>query len=911
MAPIHKAFLFAALALLSSSLFAQNFSTYTYTTSDSIFPNPERGFYKFTSRGNAEGAFSPATLAGFRANGFSLVFRIYYLSDYVESPIAEAYLNRIRQDFQAIRNAGLKVVLRFAYTQRSSKPYGDAEPARVLQHIAQLKPILRENADVIALLQAGFVGAWGEWYYTDHYSTSNPGNITPEDQQERQELIEALLDAMPLERLVEVRYVGYKKAIFGEEPTTFEEAFGNHPKSRVGHHNDCFVSSSNDVGTFKTEADRAYLAADSRYTSMGGETCAWYEPRSNCDTAMSDMARYFWDYLNIDYFGQTINEWKNNGCFETMQRKMSYRFRLLDAAIQDSSKANGQFSLTLHLLNEGWSNPYNPRYPKLLLRNTTSEAVYYLKLNEDLRRFPLGEPFAFQIGAGLPEDIPNGRYEVLLHLPDPSITIHDDPRFAIRLGNEGLWEAATGYHRLGHELIVHPDASVSLYTGNQKFRNKEAYAITTSVGPIHHTSFSDQVILYWGQQEPENHLRVLERSLNGGASYQVLTLLSPEVFTFTDGTAPSGQPLYYRSYLTDGEGRSAYSNSITAATTDTLHRYSLIRADGRAEDWNAIPPISTRQEDSLFVLRAYGDTAFLNIQLTGTGMQALELFLDVDDDAGTGQNQALWQTNGMDIRISRDSVFRFETGQWAFAGRIQAFFAGPDMLEIRAPFQLIGLLSQEQLRLAAVVHTEAGLIHLPFAGMEPALYRRVLPPVVPENFEVSFSEEQPATRRIIRWDACPGCDGYFLERSTDDGANFQVLSELGRSDSQHIDSDFPTGQEPYYRLYSYNFAGPSAYTESKKAEEPEEPEEKEPYLRIGPNPAGAAIRVLIRVDEPASANLSLYNLSGQALWSGEQALPAKEDVVIDIPTALLPNGVYVLSLQYGEEEYRYKVVVMN
>ena len=33
----------------------------------------------------------------------------------------------------------------------------------------QLKPVLQKNEDVIFVLQAGFVGAWGEWYYTTHF----------------------------------------------------------------------------------------------------------------------------------------------------------------------------------------------------------------------------------------------------------------------------------------------------------------------------------------------------------------------------------------------------------------------------------------------------------------------------------------------------------------------------------------------------------------------------------------------------------------------------------------------------------------------------------------------------------------------------------------------------------------------
>ena len=33
----------------------------------------------------------------------------------------------------------------------------------------QLAPILQSNSDVILTVQAGFIGLWGEWYYTTHY----------------------------------------------------------------------------------------------------------------------------------------------------------------------------------------------------------------------------------------------------------------------------------------------------------------------------------------------------------------------------------------------------------------------------------------------------------------------------------------------------------------------------------------------------------------------------------------------------------------------------------------------------------------------------------------------------------------------------------------------------------------------
>ena len=46
----------------------------------------------------------------------------------------------------------------------------------------------------------------------------------------------------------------------------------------IGHHNDCFLASSLDRGTYVDRAvEYPYLEADSKYTVVGGETCTLSE----------------------------------------------------------------------------------------------------------------------------------------------------------------------------------------------------------------------------------------------------------------------------------------------------------------------------------------------------------------------------------------------------------------------------------------------------------------------------------------------------------------------------------------------------------------------------------------------------------------------------------------------------------
>jgi hypothetical protein len=56
----------------------------------------------------------------------------------------------------------------------------------------------------------------------------------------------------------------------------------------------------------------------------------------------------------------------------------------------------------------------------------------------------------------LPLSLPAGDYDLLLHLPDPEPSLRNRSEYAVRLANNGLWEAGTGYHRLGVDVNVAP-----------------------------------------------------------------------------------------------------------------------------------------------------------------------------------------------------------------------------------------------------------------------------------------------------------------------------------------------------------------------------------------------------------------------------------------------------------------------
>lgn len=433
--------------------------TTTYTATDAVFPNPERGFYAHRSSSAGLPVLTAADLRGLRNDAsITLVLRLYYLKTFRDRPLSQDVLDLIAQDFDALREAGAKAVLRFAYSSSQNEP--DAPLDVILGHLDQLEPLLRANSDVVATVQAGLIGAWGEWYYS-----SNGLNTTTA----RRAVTEKWLDVLPEGRMVQVRTPDYKRLIFERTtPLSAEEGYGDSGFARTGHHNDCFLASSTDFGTYQNVAtDKAFLEADSRYTAVGGETCNPNPPRSECATALEEMARFHWSYLNRDYHSGVLGSWYTGGCMNEVRRRLGYRFRLLDSEVTGTVRPGGALDVSLRLANGGFAAPYNPRRVEVVLRERQSGARYVATLPDDPRHWAAGDTVTVVATLGVPATLPEGSYDVLFNLPAPEASLYARPEYAIRLANEDVWEPTTGYNDLLVDVAVAAGAGGDAYAGTR------------------------------------------------------------------------------------------------------------------------------------------------------------------------------------------------------------------------------------------------------------------------------------------------------------------------------------------------------------------------------------------------------------------------------------------------------------
>jgi len=144
-----------------------------YDGSAAMLRNPERGF-----RFELDFPFSLATLADALALNCTLVQTYAYLpASNPPLPLPQSVLDELDAGFGALRAAGMKAVLRFAY-DRLQPGEQNYTFETVALHQQNLMSVVAYNADVIFVLEAGFVGSWGEWHSSKNALEANETGLS-------------------------------------------------------------------------------------------------------------------------------------------------------------------------------------------------------------------------------------------------------------------------------------------------------------------------------------------------------------------------------------------------------------------------------------------------------------------------------------------------------------------------------------------------------------------------------------------------------------------------------------------------------------------------------------------------------------------------------------------------------------
>ena len=432
-----------------------------YTASTSIIANPERGLQKYSKNVSTNGSYdfisqSSLTIDREGSEKTTILYRYLILSGYNNTDIIDpTYKNNLQTDFNSIRNAGVKVMPRIAYNIVSTASTQPSK-ARIIAHIEELAPVINANKDVILSIQAGSIGKYGEWFYTDSSTEfGDRDSISPAQWDNRREVVDAMLNNFQ-DVPIQLRTGKAKRELYGSTLISDLTAYQNTPLARVGFYNDALLNDYGDEGTYEVDSectnpvgtiDYNLISNASSYLPNTGESNGF----NRCDNSLRTSganATYELNLINFTainrvFFEPIWNGWIAQGYYNEIMRNMGYRLVL------SSSTLNGN-NLSLNINNVGYAKILFEKKVYIVLRNALNVEFKRL-LPLDIRRLNKGEnTFNFNI----PNDVPDDTYDLFLHISDKNAALEDIPAYSIQLANIGLWENTTGYNDLQQTISI-------------------------------------------------------------------------------------------------------------------------------------------------------------------------------------------------------------------------------------------------------------------------------------------------------------------------------------------------------------------------------------------------------------------------------------------------------------------------
>jgi hypothetical protein len=553
-----------AISLLLATSVSGQSSTINYISSSAVIGNPERGwyddYYSHTGGSTLSTNYRPLSTKELILNrerdNITLILRLFYLHEFLEQPaVSELYLGKIQADFDSIRAAGVKCIIRFAYSASDKAAVWDATPDKVFSHIESLRSVLSANGDIIAGVQAGFIGAWGEWYYTKNFARPGFGtNAT--DKENRKILVDKLLDILPEHVTVGARTPAIMRYVtLSDTPVDETEAFTGTNKSRIGHHNDCFLANISNYGTYlNLEADLAYLHETTKYTITGGETCDATNVYSDFVNSVPKLQELHWTYLNRDYNKNVYNKWIAQGCYQEINLSLGYRIRLVSAIITDSANQGTSLNLSVKFSNEGYAAPTQYKPVQFVFTHTLTgnqTTLDYNGTNDDIRFWLPGE-FQLDGFVAVPGSMIDGNYRLGIKFPDQSPKLADNPAYSIQMANAGTWDAENGINDLNH--------IISIGNGGEGVLPKTPVDLNAT------TISESQIDLTWSNDGFDTNGFEIMRSKAGESVWTQIGSFETSTNSFSDTNLTKGTFYNYVIRGINNYGNSAWSGIISAAT---------------------------------------------------------------------------------------------------------------------------------------------------------------------------------------------------------------------------------------------------------------------------------------------------------------------------------------------------------
>ncbi len=633
----------AAVASSSDTMLNISFVEDTST----VLANPERGWYIECMTNDVSDE------SEFRAKGITNILLQADLGAFKTAPISDAKLQEIRSAFNTARSYGLNVIFRAGYDFDGA---GSPEPKSlsiISGHIAQLKPIFYEFEDILYCVQAGFLGPWGEWH------TSYYGNGDVPSLEARTTVLNALMDAVPKSRQIQIRQPNFIRDMFPNQTMTPSIAFSQSNFARAGFHNDALLSNEDDDGTY---VDSAYTRQAELDWAENHDKYAPFVAESNMLTSYSDPANAVYELkklhaqiLNSEYYPGVLSKWKNTtyegtNTYNYISAHLGYRFVLSSASVNANLAQGGELHLTLQHANTGFANLINARDFQIVLSNGTQ--TYTAVVNDDARfwtkdRGVMTKDLYFSI----PSNIAPGSWNINVNMPNK---LNSNPLYSIRFANTNTWDAAKGYNFICTTSI---SAAASTTTGTEFKQIPKGDAVTrdTPVVPVDvPTPVNAEALSY-------NRIKISWGAVEGTTKYELYR-------------AASGTGIYTRIATTSS---TSYNNTSLGTGTTYYYKVRAYHLAGTTKVYGAFSDVATAQT----MLCAPGSiqaapTSYNTIKLswgTVAGRTRYELWRSVSPSGPFSRLVTTSSNRYTNTRVDTGTKYYYQVRAYRLVGRTKVY----------------------------------------------------------------------------------------------------------------------------------------------------------------------------------------------------------------------------------------------
>lgn len=442
--------------------------------------------------------------AKYVADSVSLSQSYFYLTYLIDEKLSEENFQTMQSYFDALQSQGKKTVLRFAYERdfMGRSPIGPTGE-QILNHLDQLKPFLAKNKDLILVVQAGLIGAWGEW----HSSIQGLEN----SEETKAAVLEKLLSVVPAELNVQVRLPEFKN-LLKDKPELYK---------RLSFHDDFIVirpdrwDADMHEGTPKFDqivAESPYLVVDGElpwgFWSVGADpdspSAGWIidgmqaarrlflqhytslsvihnykeqHPNNRFDEnnppeysmvvwkksmITEDSLRQHLMPVSDSYFRKKDGTKVERNVFDYIRDHLGYRIELQTLQLPAALQLEKENPLKLTLINRGFATVFGGHSVCFVLIDDNGQVTEFATTADPVSWQPF-EPgdatctplvHAVDLSLKAPSTLLPGKYKLGLWIPDASERLKYNPRYAIRCANGDTEWQVLGEGKYGVNVLT-------------------------------------------------------------------------------------------------------------------------------------------------------------------------------------------------------------------------------------------------------------------------------------------------------------------------------------------------------------------------------------------------------------------------------------------------------------------------